>query len=139
MSGRRRSSPDPIPDDWSAAQACAVADFCQQLNYAVWGAYSAAIMDFLDASPEPPPSRSEPHPIPSDWTPQQALVVADFCDRLNREIWDAYRDPMRGHLDALAGRDARLDGPWQLELPLESERAPIPVATAVVDDEDIPW
>jgi len=62
----------------------------------------------------------------SGWTPEQALTVAEFLDRVLTELWDAHTDKL---LDAIAQRD-RLHGrhPRQMCLPFAGG----------LDDDDIP-
>jgi hypothetical protein len=44
----RRLRPIPTPPTWTAAQAFAVADFCDHLAAAIWDAYSEEILAYLD-------------------------------------------------------------------------------------------
>ena len=82
------------------------------------------------------PDDAVDHPIPHDWSADQALAVVDFLERLAERIWSCY---------GLAPRDCCPGGasagpPQQLPLPF-----PQPWWDHVQDDipgdpdDDIPW
>lgn len=66
--------------------------------------------------------------IPQSWTPDQALAVVAFLERVIAEIWAAHGRPMRDRI-------------YQLSELLEVERppAPNPNPPSTDPDDDIPF
>lgn len=64
------------------------------------------------------------HPLPDSWSPDQALAVADFCDRICSIIWDAYGEEMLARLHDIAKKNIRQDRLRQLFLPLDDTEFP---------------
>jgi hypothetical protein len=42
-----------------------------------------------------------PYPIPSHWTPDQALAVYEFLSQLRDQLWQHYQLSIREHIGAL--------------------------------------
>lgn len=52
-----------------------------------------------------------PHPIPTHWSPEQALAVCEYLQQLSEQIWAYYRLPLIDLLGPLAEQTRRPTSP----------------------------
>ncbi len=62
--------------------------------------------------------------IPNSWSPDQALAIAEFCDRLAYIIWDIYGEEVLARLDEIARQSLDGDQIRQLALPFPDDDIP---------------
>ena len=62
--------------------------------------------------------------IPISWSPEQALAVAEFCDRLAYIVWEIYGEEILARLDDIARRSLNDDRLRQLALPFPDDDIP---------------